>query len=162
MMNLELRLNGEIIGKLEIDASLLSQMLQMTVSPAPDAAAPKNSARSAPHSSALANAQAEELLRQVDKTSAELLTRIAANHGALTWGETKALFELKDWEAFTSGPGKAILRAVRHILHDKSARLIWRNEHEWEGLEKGEDEVCRLHIDGTALEALREATGTAA
>ena len=111
----------------------------------------------APQSSPLSKTQAEALLGQLDKTSAEFLKRIAANHGALTWGETKTLFDLKDYEGFSSGPGRTILRTVRHIAQNKAARLIWRIEHEWEGLEKGEDEVCRLHIDGGALEALQEA-----
>ena len=164
MLNLELRLNNEAVAKLEINSSLISRLFQAVVSPTAETAepvAPATHAKHAPLSSPLTKAQAEELLAQVDKTSAEFLKRIAANHGALTWGETKALFDLKDWEGFSSGPGRTILRAVRHIAHDKAARLIWRIEHEWEGLEKGEDEVCRLHIDGVALQALREATGHA-
>ena len=57
-----------------------------------------------------------------------------------------------------SGAGKDIAKAARPVLHDKSARLVWRNEHEWIGLEKGEDVACRLHVDGPALQALKEAT----
>ena len=164
MLNLELRLNNEAVAKLEINSSLISRLFHAVVSPAADAAEPAAPASHANHaslSSPLTKAQAEELLAQVDKLNAEFLKRIAANHGALTWGETKALFDLRDWEGFSSGPGRTILRTVRHITRDKSARLVWRNEHEWEGLEKGEDEVCRLHIDGAALQALREAAGHA-
>jgi hypothetical protein len=152
MMNLELRLNGETIAKMEIDAALLSRILQWK-------AAPGHAAEPA-KSSPLTAAQAEELLSQVDEKCGQFLTRIAAGDGVLTWGETKALFKIKDWDAFASGPGKALARAVRRVLDDKSARLVWRIEHEWEGLEKGEDEVCMLHVDGPALQALREATGT--
>ncbi len=154
MMNLELRVNGEAVVKMEINATLLSQILQLKVSPAAAAEPAK--------SSPLTEAQAEELLSLVDEKCVEFLKRIAANQGVLTWGETKALFNIKDWDAFTAGPGKTLARAVRHILHDKSARLIWRIEHEWEGLEKGEDEVCMLHVDGAALQALREAAGLGA
>lgn len=154
MMNLELRVNGEAVVKMEINATLLSQILQLKVSPAAAAEPAK--------SSPLTKAQAEELLSHVDEKSAEFLRRIAANKGVLTWGETKALFKIRDWEAFTSGPGKSLAQAARHILRDRSARLVWRIEHEWEGLEKGEDEVCMLHVDGPALQALREAAGLAA
>jgi hypothetical protein len=154
MMNLELLVNGEAVVKMEINANLLSQIFQLNVSPA-GAAEP---AKSSP----LTKAHAETLLSQVDEKCADFLKRVAANQGVLTWGETKALFHIKDWDAFASGPGKTLARAVRHILHDKSARLVWRTEHEWEGLEKGEDEVCMLHVDGAALQALREATGSGA
>jgi hypothetical protein len=162
MLNLELRLNNEAVAKLEINSGLISRLFHAVVSPAAEPVEPtdpRGHARHTPLSSPLTKAQAEELLAQVDKTSAEFLKRIAANHGALTWGETKALFDLKDWEGYSSGPGRKILHAVRQVTHDKAARLVWRIEHEWEGLEKGEDEVCRLHIDGAALQALREATG---
>jgi hypothetical protein len=154
MISLELLVNGEAVVKMEINANLLSQIFQLNASPA-GAAEP---AKSSP----LTKAQAETLLSQVDEKCADFLKRVAANQGVLTWGETKALFHIKDWDAFASGPGKTLARAVRHILHDKSARLVWRTEHEWEGLEKGEDEVCMLHVDGAALQALREATGSGA
>lgn len=153
-MDLELRVNGEALVKMEIDTALLARLLQLNAPPAGAGAARGEPAKS----SALTKAQAEALIAQLNPKGAEFLKRIAANHGALTWGETKALFKLKDWDAFLSGPGKDLARAARHVLHDKSARLVWRVEHEWEGLEKGEDEVCLLHIDGAALQALREAT----
>jgi len=146
MVTLEVCLNGEAVGKLEIDASLLSRLTQSTKT------AP-------PVSSPLTKAQAQELLSHVDKTCAEFLTRLAANNGMLTWGETKTLFDVRNWEAFATGPGRQLARAIRHVLHDSKARLVWRIDHEWEELEKGEDEVCRLHVDGAALHALRAATG---
>jgi hypothetical protein len=153
MMNLELRVNGEAVVKMEIDAGLLARLLQVKASVVGDEPA---------KSSPLTKAQAEDLLAQLDSKSVEFLKRLAAAHGALTWGETKALFKLKTWDDFASGPGKALARAVRHASDDKSARLVWRVEHEWEGLEKGEDEVCMLRVDGAALQALREATGVGA
>jgi hypothetical protein len=153
MVNLEIRLDGETVAKLEIDATALSRLLPSTThAPMPHPSAP-------PVSSPMTKAQAQELLSRVDTNCAEFLERLAAQHGMLTWGETKALFEVRNWEAFATGPGKQIAREVRHVLHNRSARLVWRIDHEWEELEKGEDEVCRLHIDGAALSALREATG---
>ena len=152
MLDLELRLNGETVGKLEIDADRLLKLLQA-------AAATPAAVNKGPHkSSPLTKTQAEELLGRLDKVSVEFLTRLAASHGALTWGEVKALFGVKSYDSFESGAGKDIAKAARHVLHDKSARLVWRNEHEWIGLEKGEDEACRLHVDGPALQALKEAT----
>ena len=107
----------------------------------------------------MTKAQAQQLLSRVDTNCAEFLERLAADRGMLTWGETKALFEVRNWEAFATGPGKRIAREVRHVLHNQSARLVWRIDHEWEERDKGGDEAFQLHIDGPALTALREAIG---
>ena len=61
----------------------------------------------------MTKAQAQQLLSRVDTTCAEFLERLAADRGTLTWGETKALFEVRNWEAFATGPGKQIAREVR-------------------------------------------------
>jgi hypothetical protein len=152
MVNLELRLDGETVAKLEIDATQLSRLLPSTTRvPMPHPGAPL--------SSPMTKAQAQQLLSRVDITCAEFLERLAADRGMLTWAETKALFAVRNWDAFATGPGKQIAREVRHVLHDSSARLVWRIDQAWEELERGEDEACRLHIDGPALTALREATG---
>ena len=151
MVNLELRLDGETVAKLEIDATQLSRLLPSTMHvPTPHP--------SAPLSSPMTKAQAQQLLSRVDTNCAEFLERLAADCGTLTWGETKTLFEVRNWEAFATGPGKQIAREVRHVLQDKSARLVWRIDHEWER-DKGADEAFQLHIDGPALTALREAIG---
>ena len=108
MLNLELRLNNEAVAKLEINSSLISRLFHAVVSPATESAepaAPASHAKHGPLSSPLTKAQAEELLAEVDKASAEFLKRVAANHGALTWGETKALFDLRDWEGILLGAG---------------------------------------------------------
>ena len=150
MVNLELRLDGETVAKLEIDATQLSRLLPSTTQmPHP----------SVPLSSPMTKAQAQQLLSRVDTNCAEFLERLAADRGMLTWGETKALFEVRNWEAFATGPGKQIAREVRHVLQNQSARLVWRIDHEWEEREKGGDEAFELHIDGLALTALREAIG---
>ncbi len=155
MVTLELSLNGQAVAKLQIDEGLLAQLLKLTPAVAASAAAPAPGGNSAP----LSKNQAIELLARLDKTSREFLKRMAEEHGALTWGETKALFGTKDWQSFAAGPGRKIEKEVRRLLGDKGANLIWRIEHEWIGLEKGEDEVCRLHIDGPALAALRDVAG---
>jgi hypothetical protein len=152
MVNLEIRLDGETLAKLEIDVTQLSRLLPSTTHV--PMARP-----SGPLSSPMTKAQAQQLLSRVDTTCAEFLERLAAQRGMLTWGETKALFEVRNWEAFATGPGKQIAREVRHVLQDKSARLVWRIDQAWEELETGGDEAIRLHIDGPALTALREATG---
>jgi len=151
-MHLELRVDGETVVRMEVDAARLSRLLGGALTPL------------APHpakSTPLSKAQAAQLLADVDGKCAEFLKRVAESDGAITWGETKTLFKLDRWEDFVAGPGKAMLRAARHVSHDKSALLVWRVEHEWLGLEKGEDEVCMLRIDGPAAQALREAAGLA-
>ena len=97
MVNLELRLDGETVAKLEIDATQLSRLLPSTmhvpmVHP------------SVPLSSPMTKAQAQQLLSRVDTNCADFLERLAADRGMLTWGETKALFEVRNWEAFATGP----------------------------------------------------------
>lgn len=159
MVDLELRLDGRVVGKLQVDADVLRQFLSA-------AAAQLNAGEtpgvdSAAKSATLTSSQASELLERVEKTSRKFLIRFTEEHGALTWGEAKTLFGLKDWDEFADGPLKKIEKQVHRLLDDKSARLIWRIEHEWLGLEKGGDEACRLHIDGPALEALKIAAATA-
>ena len=145
-MHLELRMNGEVVAKMEVNPNLMSQLLCMD-------------AKSIIKSTPMSKAQAQLLIARLDEKSAEFLRRIASNDGWITWGEMKQHFGVKEWGAFRSGPGNRITRALRDILDDKSARLVWREEHEWEGLEDGEDEVCKAHVDGAALVALREAAG---
>ncbi len=170
MLNLELRLNGETVGKLEVDAVLLARWLHATeiesptlapvaqsveAPPAPVAIAVE---RVAPKSSPLTGAQALELLGFVNRPCAEFLSRLAANRGELSWRDTKGLFDIQNYEAFAAGPGQDIARAMRHILRDKSAQLVWRDEREWGRLADDDDEGRLLCVNGSALQALREAT----
>jgi len=96
------------------------------------------------------------LIARAGKVAAAFLKRFAEEHGAVTWGETKHTFGMKSFDEFAEGPLKKLDKAV-HKLTGVEAPLIWRVEHEWIGLEKGEDEVCRLHVDGPALAALKAA-----
>jgi hypothetical protein len=144
-MKIELRVDGEIVIHMDVNAGLLAQLLSM------------NGETATIRSTPITATQAERLLASLDKKNAELLKRIASNDGWITWGEMKQLFGVKDWTAFQAGPGREIAQALRDLLNNKSAVLIWRNESEWEGLDEGAEEVCKAHVDGAALVALREA-----
>jgi hypothetical protein len=147
-MKLELHLDGEVVIKMEINANLLSQLVQ-----------PKSAMEANAKSAPLTKTQATTLLKRLDEKSVHFLKRIADNKGWLSWGEVKHLFGVTDWVAFSNILRKGVTREFRDIVHSKSAQLVWRNEDEWQGLEEGEDEVCMVHIDGAALRALREASG---
>jgi hypothetical protein len=147
-MNVELRVDGEVVIRMEVNTNLMSQLLYMEA---------KTSLKSTP----LTKVQAEALLARLDEKIVRFLKKIAANDGWITWGEIKQQFGIHDWSAFKSGPGNEINRALRDILHKRSPRLVWRDDYEWKGVEEGEDEVCKAYVDGAALVALREASGVA-
>jgi len=144
-MNIELRLDGEVVVRMDVNAGLLAQLVAM------------NSEAKNIRSTPLTTSQAERLLATLSKKNADFLRIIAANDGWITWGEAKQLHEVRDWPAFKAGGWKEITQAMRDILNDKSASLLWRNEREWEGLDEGENEICKIRVDGAALIALREA-----
>lgn len=144
-MNIELRMDGEVVVRMEVNAGLLAQLVAMN--------GEAKSIRSTP----LTTSQAERLLAALSKKNAELLKRIATNDGWITWGEVKQLYGTRDWSGFKAGAWKEITQGLRDIVSDKSASLVWRNESEWEGLDEGENEICKIHVDGAALIALREA-----
>lgn len=151
MANLELRLDGHTVAKVEIDTDLLRRLIGV-------AAPARNGAAEAPHkSAALTTPQARDLLKHAGKPMADFLSRLVEEHGAITWGEAKQTFDVRTFAEFAEGPLKKLEKSVHRLGGEHNSPLIWRVEHEWIGLEKGEDEVCRLHIDGPALEALREA-----
>jgi hypothetical protein len=155
-MNIELRVDGEAIIKMELNAALLSQLLTISL--------PALGAETIAKSTPMTKAQAQELLSRIDSKSAHFLKLIAANNGNITWGEMKDIFGITDWTAFSAGHGKGITRALRHILDNKSARLLWWNDAEWkdeEGndLDPSEQDSCPVYIDGAALHALQEAGG---
>jgi hypothetical protein len=157
-MNLELKIDDATVVKMELNEGFLSQLLQLK---------PSVNAGVVTKSAPLTKAQAEELLSRIDGKSVLFLKQIAANNGSITWGEMKGIFGIEDWSTFTSGHGKGITRALRHILDDKSARLIWWVDKEWadnEGnyLEPNEEDRCKVYLDGVALQALREMSGVSA
>jgi hypothetical protein len=113
-------------------------------------------------STSMTKMQAEELLSRIDAKSAHFLRQLAANSGSITWGEMRDVFGIEDeddWSAFSAAFGKGVTRALRHILQDKSARLMWWNDDDWaEAEEKGTLDHFKVYVDGPALNALREAT----
>ena len=147
-MKLELRVDGEVVIKMELNAGLLSQLIQLK-------STMEASARSAP----LTMAQAAALLKRLDDKSVHFLKKIAENDGWISWGEVKHIFDVASWVEFSNTLKRGITRELRDIVHSKSAQLVWRNEDEWRGLEEGEDDVCMVHVDGAALQALRETSG---
>ena len=154
MVNFELRLDGRVVASGTLDRARLTQAL---AGAAEAAAAPPAEGHPRFRSAPMTPAQAAELWDALEPAHRAFLRRLVEERGALTWGETKALFGLRSWDDYAGGPGKAIEKQVHRVLADKHTHLIWRVEHEWIGLEKGEDEACRLHIDGPALAALGEA-----
>jgi hypothetical protein len=151
MANFEVRLDGQTVAKIEIDTNLLRRLLGGGRAGETAIVTAANSHQSV----ALTTAEARELVAKAGKSMAAYLRRFAEEHGAITWGETKHTFDVKSWDEFSAGPLKKLERTVQRITGDKGGALIWRVEHEWLGLEKGEDEVCRLHVDGPALAALK-------
>ena len=154
MANFELRLEGVTVAKIEIDTAVLGKWLGgVAAQVAPESL----SAKSAP----LSVAQAGELLGHAERPMRQFLSRLVEEGGALTWGETKLAFDVKSWSDFADGPLKKLDKALHRLTGDKSSVLVWRIEPEWIGLEKGEDEPCRLHVDGPALAALKSALAAA-
>jgi hypothetical protein len=118
-------------------------------------------AQTGSRSTPMSKGQAQELLSRIDPKSVELLTQIAANDGEITWGEIRSIFDIKeigDTTSFTARYGKGITRSLRNLLNDKSARLIWWNDEDWSE-ESEEWDQCKVYVDGSALQALRDAIG---
>lgn len=152
-MNLELRVDGESFIKVDVNANVFSQLIKILKSPIVTSAA--TIAKSAP----LTVAQVDELFSRIDAKSVHFLKRLAANGGSITWGEMKEIFGISEWNTYSSGYGKGITRALRHILDDKSARLVWWIDAEWDELEEWEQDPCKVYVDGAALHAIREVSG---
>lgn len=103
--------------------------------------------------------EAEELLSAIDPKSRAFLKRFPATDGQLTWREVREIFDIddrNDWSAYASFYGRGITRALRRILKDSNARLIWWHEHDPIWVAENKD-AGMLFVDGPALDALREA-----
>jgi hypothetical protein len=175
-MDLDFVINGEAVMKVKLDEAVLRRFLSGKP-PAQDGESEpvKNNEAKAPPkawmSTPMAREKAVDLLARVDARSANLLRQIAANNGEITWGEARSLLGVKNWDHYATGLGKGITRVLRHVLGNRSARLIWWVDKEWEDKdnkdrvlndELGECDHCKLYIDGPALEALRSAAELAA
>src|SRR4051812_37651868 len=121
MSNIELSIDGERVVKVEVNMAVLFTLLQSV--------SPRAVSSVVPTSTVATREQIAELLSRIDARSVQFLKQIAANDdGAITWGEMRTIFGFKnvgDWAAFSGSFGKGITRALRHILGDKSARLVW-------------------------------------
>jgi hypothetical protein len=144
-MNMQISVEGRVVLSMEVDISAIRSLFTTTVL-----------STGTHKSNPMTVADVSELLGRVDTKSAHFLTKIGANNGAITWGATREIFHIDDWASFAASYGKGITRAVRFVLGDKSAKLVWRDEDEWDG-----SDSAKLYVDGPALEALRQANGGA-
>lgn len=154
-MNITLAVDGQVVININLDTALIPKLLPSF-----------GGAITAHHhhmskSTPVSKAQMEELLSRIDTKSVQFLKQLAANNGSITWGEMRSIFGIDttdDWTSFSAGYGKGITRALRNILQDKSARLIWWLDEEWD--EEAEDwDPYHVYIDGPALQTLRQAVG---
>jgi hypothetical protein len=152
-MNIEINVEGQVLVKMEIDLSLLPGLLDRA-----DSGAQLSPSRSTPAS----RDQMEELLRRVDPRSAQLLRSIAASKGgSISWVRMRQIFGIRsksNWAAYSGSHGKGITRALRNILNNRSARLIWWNDNDWDSND-WDSAKCAVYIDGPALVSLRAALG---
>ena len=152
-MDFEIKIDGHVAVKAEINPSLFRSFLSGTAPPF-----------GVPKSAPLTAAQVEDLLSRIDTKSVQFLKQIAANNGRITWGDARTIFGIEDptdWSAFSASYGKGITRAVRNILGDRSARLVWWDDHDktWESTESKDPAL--LFVDGPALQALQQLNGVA-
>lgn len=173
-MDLNFVINGEAVMSVKLNEAVLRRALSGKPPAQEGESEPaKNNEASAPakawKSTPMTREKAVEILARVDARSANLLRQIAANNGEITWGEARALLGVANWDHYATGLGKGITRVLRHVLGNRSARLIGWVDKEWEDKDGkylddtlGECDNCRLYIDGPALQALRSAAELAA
>jgi hypothetical protein len=150
-MNLEIKLDGQTLVNIDINTQLAARAGREFRAPLPEAT---HSWRSTP----MTVPQARELLSKIDPKSKVFLLELARKDGTLSWRDMRAIYELDaeaEWSVYSRGWGKGITRALRFIMKDNSAKLVWWNDDQWDELE--EDDVDRglVHIDGPALAALQ-------
>ena len=100
--------------------------------------------------------QAKQLIREIDKKSADFLRTIAHNDGEATFKSMCEIFDIERWAEYSGSYGKGITRALRHMTDNSSASLIWWNDDEWVA---DEDPNGSVYIDGQALRSLQAAFG---
>jgi hypothetical protein len=152
-MDIEIKMDGKVLVKMNLNPSLLAALLRGT--------SLKAVAHGVPKSTPATKAQIEDLLSRIDGKSVVFLKLIAGKNGMITWGEMRSIFGIEDeddWSAFSASYGKGITRAFRHILGDKSARLVWWDDDAWDD-EADELDSFEVYVDGAALQALRETVG---
>jgi len=153
MNNIVLTVDGQIAIDADINLPLIIKLLR--------GASVAALIQRVPKSTPISTDQARELLARVDEKSAHFLKQLAANGGEMTWGEMRKLFgigDVQETSAFTNRYGKGITRALRHLLGDKSARLVWWDDFEWVWDDLDKVDGYKVYMDGPALRALQEAT----
>jgi hypothetical protein len=163
-VEVELKLDGETVVKATVNfAALLAKLQSSVASTIVDRADGDEASETRQHkSSPLTKAEAEKLLRNIHRSSAKFLKKIAENGGSITWGEMRTIFKIEDptdWPSFSGGYGKGITRTLRHLLNDETARLVWWDDRDpsWGDFDNGRGDEGKVYIDGPALDALREA-----
>lgn len=160
-MKLDLMYDGLPVGVLEVKPQALD-LIKGTVR---DAAVPGLPERADldPNqfaiSTPVASAQIYQLFKLIDPLSVALLKLFAKKGGVLTWGETRAIFDIQEthkWSAFGNHYNRHITRRFHEIVESPDARLIWWIDADPRWTSKNKDNA-RLFIDGPALEALRVA-----
>jgi hypothetical protein len=142
-MEVELKLDGKSVLKARIRMSTLVSAIMSAIQ-----AEDSEDAISSP----ITPDQATELLERVDAKSARFLKRIAENNGQIGWDEMIEIFDIEDWNDYSTRFGKGITRALRNITGSGRDRLVHWDDETWE-----DDPV--VHVDGMALRSLREAAG---
>jgi hypothetical protein len=173
-VNLEIIIDGKPLLKAEIDFSLFRNLLHGTPVPfempkSTPASTPMSPAAvpfEVPKSTPMSPAEITDLLSRIDPKSVTFLKQIGANNGTITWAATRVILGIEDpenWKAYSGGLGKGITRAMRKILGDESARLVWwdDNDPRWESSPEDKDQAL-LYVDGPALKSLQQVKGVAA
>ncbi len=144
-MNIEMLLDGQSVVKVSVDLSALAQAFKKAFQP-------HVAARSTPAN----ESQMRDLLSRIDQRSSQFLKEIAASDdGSITWSRMRSIFGIEnDWSAYSGSFGKGITRAYRNVLDDKTAKLVWWIDADWDEAE-GDDDTCEVFVDGPALTALR-------
>jgi hypothetical protein len=149
-MNFEILVDGHSLVKVELDVSLLAKVLRKATEEE------GAHAKSTPAN----DMQMKELLNRIDQRSVKFLKIIAdSEDGTITWTKMRDVFGIEkedDWVAYSGSFGKGITRAYRKILGDKTAKLVWWIDADWDENDWDSD-MCSVYIDGPALTALRTA-----
>jgi uncharacterized protein YdaL len=145
-MELAIVIDGVPIGTMQLDSAAINRLLQTTT----------KIARSTP----LNREQADEIYRRVDPKSVHFLKKIAANNGSITFREMRDIFGIEtegNWSGYAQHYGRGITRALRAVLNNPTAQIVWWNDRDW-NVQPEEQDNCKVFVDGAALDALRESS----
>jgi hypothetical protein len=151
-MTINILIDGKSIVKIDLDADALIKAIRAAMTGG-------DTFQSTPASVE----QMKQLLARIDERSVSFLKALASSkEGSLSWAEMRKIFGIKEednWNAYSGSFGKGITRAYRNILGDKTARLVWWIDKDWEEYD-WDDDLCCVYVDGQALQSLRSITGS--